>query len=159
MSVQPMMSVANKPPLPAGLLVVTILATVQVVVRAGFLVNFIARNTQYLSNPVLLIQSVIIPIVLMVLTAVMVVLVFSRTPAAKPFGIAVCALNLAFQLYSIGSFMLVVLSNPNFSFARNPPYLFFGLSAAYFTIFVLEIIFLALWQPRALPVAQRQPSA
>jgi hypothetical protein len=153
-----MTSTAGKPPLPTGLLVVTILVILQVLVRAGFLINSVTRNAQFLSNPTLLIQSVIIPLILMALTAVMIALIFSRAPAAKPYGITVCCLNLAFQLYAIGSFVFIVLSNPNLPIAQNFPVPFAVLSTAFIAVFALELIMLARWQPKSLLIAQRPPS-
>ena len=155
---QPVTSAASKQPLPTDLLVGTILVTLLVLVRAGFLINSVTRSSQLLGNPALLMQIVIIPIILMGLTAVMIALVFSRAPAAKPYGITVCSVNLAFQLYGIGYFVFIVLSNPNLSIARNFPILFAVLSTAYITVFTLELIFLARWQPASLLITERPRS-
>ena len=161
---QPVTSAASKQPLPTDLLFVTILVTLLVLVRAGFLINSVTGflinsvTRNLLSNPTFLFKIVIIPIILMGLTAVMIALVFSRAPAAKPYGITVCSLNLAYQLYSIVTFVFVVVSNPNLSIARNFPVLFAVLSTATIAIFTLELIFLARWRPEPLLIAQRQPS-
>jgi len=158
---QPLTSAASKQRLPTDLLIVTILVTLLVLVRAGFLINSVTRSSQLLSNPTFLLQIVIIPLIipliLMGLTVVMIVLVFSRAPAAKPYGITVCSLNLAFQLYSIATFVFIVVSNQNVSIARNFPVLFAVLSTATIAIFTLELIFLARWRPEPLLIAQRQP--
>jgi hypothetical protein len=138
---RPSAGASNKPALPTGLLIVTILVIVQALARAGFLVTAAVVNARFLGNPTFLVLSVIIPAILLILTVVMVVLIFARVPAAKPYGITVCILNLLFQLFAIARFVSSYHSNPNITI--NPQ--FVVISIAYLTIFTLALIFLAKW--------------
>jgi hypothetical protein len=143
MQAQPGVGMTAKPALPTGLLVMTILVALQAFVRAGFLTMNLTFTARFLSNATFLLVSVLIPAILLILTVVMVILIFVRVPAAKPYGITVCALNILFQLYLVGRFVSIYSSNPRISI--NP---FFVLtSVGYLTIFTLALIFLAKWAP------------
>src|SRR5262249_43153621 len=102
--IEPYADAPGKARLPAALLTATILVIVLTIVRADLLVMSVMRNARAFANPILLVQAVIIPAVLMLLIAVMVILVFVRTPAARVFGIVVCAIQLAWQAFAIMTF-------------------------------------------------------
>jgi len=139
---QPDTGASMKPPLPIGLLIATILVIVQVIARAGFLANSLLISARFFDKNSALILSLIVPALLLVLTIVMVALIFARTPAAKPYGITVCILNLVYQLYTIGRVVSLSFSNPRFSIGV----IFIVISIAYITIFTLALIFLIRWR-------------
>jgi hypothetical protein len=140
---QPGVGVAAKPALPTALLVMTILLALQAFVRAGFLITTLWVSARFLSNATFLLLSVLVPAILLILTVVMVILIFVRAPAAKPYGITVCALNIVFQLFAVGRFVSLYSSNPRIPI--NPQFVL--TSIAYLTIFTLALIFLARWAP------------
>jgi hypothetical protein len=135
------MSAPKKPPLPIGLLVATILVILQMVTRAGFLVNTRVMTSRLLNYPYFLVFVVIIPALLLILDIVMVALIFARTPAAKPYGITVCIVNLVFSIYGIGNLIIFYASHPNISL--NP--ISITVTIAYLAIFTLALIFLIRW--------------
>jgi hypothetical protein len=137
-------SASNKPPLPAGLLTATILVILQIVTRAGFLVSTLVMSSRFLDNPIFLILAVVIPAVLLILTIVMVALIFARTPAAKPYGITVCILNLVSQIYGIGRLITVYASHPNISISA----IAITVNIAYLAVFTVALIVLIRWRPR-----------
>jgi Domain of unknown function (DUF4190) len=134
---------SNKPPLPSGLLIATILVILQIVARAGFLATTLVRSSRFfLDNPIFLILAVIVPALLLIMTIVMVALIFARTPAAKPYGITVCILSLAWQIYSIIRLISLYASHPNISVSP----IAITVSIAYIAIFTLALIFLIRWR-------------
>jgi hypothetical protein len=137
-------SVSNKPPLPSGLLIATILVIMQIVVRASFLVSTLVMSSRFLNIPTFLINVVIIPALLLILTIVMVALIFATTPAAKPYGITVCILNLVVGLYGIGRLITLYASHPNIPISALP----ITVGVAYLAIFTLALIFLIRWRVR-----------
>ena len=153
-------SVSNKPPLPSGLLIATILLILQIVTRAGFLAFTLVRSSRfYLDNPLFLILAVIIPALLLILTVAMVALIFARTPAAKPYGITVCILSLAWQIYSIVRLITVYASHPNISVSP----IAITVSIAYIAVFTLALIVLIMWRvsdatPPPLPAVTTETS-
>ena len=144
MPAQPNASVANKPPLPTGLLIATVLVILQMVARAVFLATALVVNLRVLQNPPFLILAVIIPALLLILTIVMVALIFAKTPAARPYGITVCILNLLVQIYAVSRLITVYASHPTF----RPSALSISISIAYLTVFTLALIFLIRWRVR-----------
>jgi hypothetical protein len=139
---QPDMSASKRPPLPMGLLIAAILVAVQVIARAGFLIYGLAVNFRSFYNVSVLILSFIIPVLLLVMTTAMVALIFARTPAAKPFGITVCILNLVYQLFTTGRIVSFYFSHPNLSVG----WIFITVTVAYLTVFTLALIFLLRWR-------------
>jgi hypothetical protein len=139
---QPNTSAAKKPPLPTGLLVATILVILQMMSRGGFLLYSLAMNSRFLDVPTYLIFVVLIPALLLVLSIVMVALIFARNPAAKPFGITVCILNIANQMYVISR-----LASLYSSYHVAISAMTITLVTAYLAVFVLALIFLIRWTP------------
>jgi hypothetical protein len=138
--VQPNANAANKPPLPTGLLVATILVILQMVSRGGFLLYSLAMNSRFLDVPTYLIFAVLIPVLLLILSIVMVALIFARNPVAKPFGITVCSLNIANQIYVISR-----LASFYSSYHAAISAMTGTLVIAYLAVFVLALIFLIRW--------------
>jgi len=143
MSTQPQLatSASTKPPLPIGLLIATILVILQMVARAGFLVTALVMNSRFLGNAPFLVFAVIIPALLLTLTIVMVALIFARTPAAKPFGIVVCILNLLTQINVVGRLISLYSSHPNIAVSAVTV----TISVAYIAVFTLVLVFLIRW--------------
>lgn len=137
-------SAGTKPPLPTGLLIATWLVVALALTRGGLLAWSVMNSRQLLAYPPTLIQSLLLPTLLLALTIVMITLIFARTPSAKPFGITVCVAALLFQALVVFSVASVYLGG---SSARGFPIQFVALSAASITVFTLELIFLALWTP------------
>jgi Domain of unknown function (DUF4190) len=137
-------STSNKSKLPNGLLIATILVILQIVVRASFLVSTLVMSARFLGNGTFLILVVLIPAVLLILTIVMVALIFARTPAAKPYGITVCILNLVSQVYGIGRLITIYATHPNISISP----LAIAVSIAYLAVFTVALIFLIRWRVR-----------
>jgi Domain of unknown function (DUF4190) len=152
-------SASNKPPLPSGLMIATILVIMQIVVRASFLVSTLVMSSRFLGNPTFLILTVVIPAILLILTIVMVALIFARTPAAKPYGITVCILNLVSQIYGLGRLITIYTSHPNIPVSV----LAITVGVAYLAIFTVALIFLIRWRvrdaaPPPLPTATLETS-
>jgi hypothetical protein len=113
----------------------------QMVARAGFLASALLVNSRFLNIPSFLIFAVIIPALLLLLTIPMVVLIFAKAPAAKPYGITICILNLLAQIYAVIRLITVYVSHPTLPFSV----LSITISIAYVTVFTLALIFLIRW--------------
>jgi hypothetical protein len=124
-------------------LVATILVIMQIVVRASFLVSTLVMSFRFLNIPTFLTLVVIIPAVLLILTIAMVALILARTPAAKPYGIIVCILNLVVQIYGIGR-LITVYASHNLPIRSLP----IAVGVAYLAIFTLALIVLIRWRVR-----------
>src|SRR5262249_27780790 len=139
MPIDPYAGAPGKARLPAALLTATILVIVLTIVRADLLVMSVVRNARAFANPVLLVQAVVIPAILVLLSAVMVILVFVRTPAARVFGIVVCIVQLAWQVLGVVTFTYTWLALTN-ARALPFPWMFVVLAASGFVVFTFQLI-------------------
>ena len=124
------------PALPS-VIVVGVLLIVQAVVRLGFLINLLLRiQASYFDYMWFVIQSLVVPAILVVAGMIAAILALGRFPAARGFGLTFCALGLIYQLYGLGSIVYLMLTKPTFQVSL----LTWGLIAANIVVYVAGLI-------------------
>jgi hypothetical protein len=120
-------------------------------VRLGLLANVLATvSTTFLfSTANRATTSVVLPILFGSGTVAAGFLLVKRADAARSFGIAVCALALAYQLFSLGSAVYYLTTAAN---TANYPFWTLGLSFGYLALYATGLVLLLRWhrEPRDL---------
>jgi hypothetical protein len=133
-------------PMSTAVRIVGILLIVQAVLRVG-LSFFNYAGWQFAiqrMDIVLLVTAFILPLVIAVAAGVAGILMAQLLPVARPFGIAICAIGLAFQTYGLATLAYRLMAVPTLRVA----WIFPVLSVAYFAVFLAGLICLIQWRPR-----------
>jgi len=113
-------------------------------------INGVVQASQRGLNPNLF-AATVVPLAAIGLAIVIAgILLVRRDQTGKVFGLVVCSIALAYQLFSFGS----VLSFVYFRAASPPPslgMLFWLINAGLIVLFLVSIIVIACWRPHRLP--------
>jgi len=139
---------------PASVQIAAVLLIVQAVIRVGFLLltlsTLISANawSALYRSPLFLIQSIGLPAAFVVAGLVAGILVFQRSSGARSFGLALCAVGLAYQLYAFGSVIYVVMMRPSI----HLPWFSWVVSPVFIAVYLAGLIIFILWrQPQTNP--------
>jgi hypothetical protein len=139
---------------PASVQVAAVLLIVQAVVRVGFLLltlsTLISANVPSVlyRSPLFIMQSIVFPAAFIVAGLVAGILVFQRSSGARSFGLVLCAVGLAYQLYAFGSVIYLVMTRPSI----HLPWFSWVVSPVYITVYLAGLIIFILWrQPQTNP--------
>jgi phosphoglycerol transferase MdoB-like AlkP superfamily enzyme len=140
--------------LPPSVQFAAVLLIAQAVIRVGFLlvtlstlITVQAASALY-RNPLFVIQSIVVPAVFVVAGLVAGILVLQRSPGARSFGLVLCAVGLAYQLYAFSSFIYVAMTRPAIHF----PWFSWVISPVYIAVYLTGLIIFILWrQPQTNP--------
>jgi hypothetical protein len=115
-------------------------------VRLGLLANLLATisATFLFSTANRATTSVVLPILFGIATVAAGALLVKRANAARSFGIAVCALALAYQLFGLGSALYYLATAAN---TANYPWWTLGLSLGYLALYATGLVLLTRWHP------------
>jgi hypothetical protein len=134
-------------PPPAPVQVAAVLLIVQALIRVGFLLLTLftlssvhASSTLYRS-PFFVIQAIGVPAAFIVAGLVAGILVFQRASAARPFGLVLCAVGLAYQLYAIGSVLYLFFTRPSI----HLPWFSWVVPPAFFAVYLAGLVIFILW--------------
>jgi hypothetical protein len=140
--------------LPASVQVAAVLLIVQAVVRVGFLLLTLSRlisaqaPSALYRSPLFVIQSIGLPAAFTVAGLVAGFLVFQRSPGARSFGLVLCAVGLAYQLYAFSTVIYVVMTRPSI----HLPWFSFVVSPAFMAVYLVGLIIFIVWrQPQTNP--------
>jgi hypothetical protein len=140
--------------LPASVQVAAVLLIVQAVIRVGFLLLTLSRlisaqaPSALYRSPLFVIQSIGLPAAFIVAGLVAGVLVFQRSSGARSFGLVLCAVGLAYQLYAIGSIVYLLFTRPSI----HLPWLSWVVSPVFIAVYLAGLVIFILWrQPQTNP--------
>jgi hypothetical protein len=139
---------------PASVQVAAVLLIVQAVIRVGFLLLTVSMlisahvSWAIYRSPFFVIQTIGLPAALIVAGLITGVLIFQRSSGARSFGLVLCAVGLAYQLYAFGAVIYVFMMRPS----MHLPWFSWVVSPVFFAVYLAGLIIFILWrQPQTNP--------
>jgi hypothetical protein len=133
---------------PASVQAAAVLLIVQAVIRVGFLLLTLSTLISVHASPALyrsplfVAQRIVLPAAFIVAGLVAGILVFQRSSGARSFGLALCAVGLAYQLYAFGSVISVVVTRPSI----HLPWFSWVVSPVFIAVYLAGLIIFILWR-------------